>query len=30
MSATLAMVPIIAKEGVEGARGEPHCADDCC
>ena len=28
--AALAMVPIIAKEGVEGARGEPHCADDCC
>jgi len=28
--AALAMVPIIAKEGVEGARGEAHCADDCC
>src|SRR5829696_4399241 len=28
--AALAMVPIIAKEGVEGARGESHCADDCC
>jgi divalent metal cation (Fe/Co/Zn/Cd) transporter len=27
--AALAMVPIIAKEGVEGARGEPHCGDDC-
>ena len=28
--AALAMVPIIAKEGVDGARGEAHCADDCC
>ena len=28
--AALAMVPIIAKEGIEGARGEAHCADDCC
>lgn len=28
--AALAMVPIIAKEGIEGARGEVHCADDCC
>jgi divalent metal cation (Fe/Co/Zn/Cd) transporter len=28
--AALAMVPIIAKEGVEGVRGKPHCADDCC
>ncbi len=28
--AALAMVPIIAKEGVAGARGEQHCADDCC
>ena len=27
--AALAMVPIIAKEGVEGARGEAHCTDDC-
>jgi divalent metal cation (Fe/Co/Zn/Cd) transporter len=27
--AALAMVPIIAKEGVEGIRGEPRC-DDCC
>jgi divalent metal cation (Fe/Co/Zn/Cd) transporter len=27
--AALAMVPIIAKEGVEGVRGEPPC-DDCC
>ena len=27
--AALAMVPIIAKEGVEGVRGEPEC-DDCC
>jgi len=28
-AAALAMVPIIAKEGVEGIRGEAHC-DDCC
>jgi len=28
--AALAMVPIIAKEGVEGARGEQHCDDGCC
>ena len=28
--AALAMVPIIAKEGIDGARGEAHCADDCC
>ena len=28
--AALAMVPIIAREGVEGVRGAPHCADDCC
>jgi divalent metal cation (Fe/Co/Zn/Cd) transporter len=28
--AALAMVPIIAKEGIEGVRGEAHCADDCC
>jgi hypothetical protein len=27
--AALAMVPIIAKEGVEGVRGEAHCADEC-
>lgn len=27
--AALAMVPIIAKEGVEGARAVP-CADECC
>ena len=27
--AALAMVPIIAKEGLEGVRGEPAC-DDCC
>ncbi|MEJ7810254.1 MAG: cation transporter [Gemmatimonadaceae bacterium] len=27
--AALAMVPIIAKEGIEGVRGETHC-DDCC
>lgn len=26
--AALAMVPIIAKEGIEGVRGEPHC-DEC-
>ena len=28
--AALAMVPIIAKEGVEGVRREALCADDCC
>jgi divalent metal cation (Fe/Co/Zn/Cd) transporter len=28
--AALAMVPIIAREGVEGVRGEAHCKDDCC
>ncbi len=28
--AALAMVPIIAKEGMEGVRGAAHCADDCC
>lgn len=28
--AALAMVPIIAREGMEGIRGESHCADDCC
>ncbi|MBM3907114.1 MAG: cation transporter [Gemmatimonadetes bacterium] len=27
--AALAMVPIIAKEGVEGIRGAPSCGDDC-
>ena len=27
--AALAMVPIITKEGIEGIRGEDHCADDC-
>jgi divalent metal cation (Fe/Co/Zn/Cd) transporter len=27
--AALIMVPIIAKEGVEGVRGESHCVDDC-
>jgi len=27
--AALAMVPIIAKEGWQAVRGEPHC-DDCC
>jgi divalent metal cation (Fe/Co/Zn/Cd) transporter len=27
--AALAMVPIIAREGIEGARGEPQC-DECC
>jgi divalent metal cation (Fe/Co/Zn/Cd) transporter len=29
-AAALAMVPIIAKEGMEGVRGAVHCADDCC
>ncbi len=28
--AALAMVPIIAREGMEGVRGESHCADDDC
>jgi divalent metal cation (Fe/Co/Zn/Cd) transporter len=28
--AALAMVPIIAKEGVEGLRGESACGDGCC
>lgn len=28
--AALAMVPIIAKEGVEGVRGQSDCCDDCC
>ncbi|MEO8562327.1 MAG: cation transporter [bacterium] len=28
--AALAMVPIIAKEGLDGLRGEAHCDDDCC
>ena len=28
--AALAMVPIIAKEGVAGVRGEPACDDGCC
>jgi divalent metal cation (Fe/Co/Zn/Cd) transporter len=27
--AALAMVPIIAREGIEGIRGEPSC-EDCC
>jgi divalent metal cation (Fe/Co/Zn/Cd) transporter len=27
--AALAMVPIIAREGVEGLRGAPACCDDC-
>ena len=27
--AALAMVPIIAKEGIEGVRGEDPCSDDC-
>jgi divalent metal cation (Fe/Co/Zn/Cd) transporter len=27
--AALAMVPIIAKEGIEGVRGEAGCSDDC-
>jgi len=28
--AALAMVPIIAKEGIEGVRRESTCTDDCC
>ena len=28
--AALAMTPIIAREGLEGIRGESHCADDHC
>ncbi len=28
-AAALAMVPIIAREGVEGVRGEAHCDDGC-
>lgn len=28
--AALAMVPIIAREGMEGVREESHCADDDC
>ncbi|MHB1310670.1 MAG: cation transporter [Gemmatimonadaceae bacterium] len=28
--AALLMVPIIAREGVEGLRGQTACADDCC
>jgi divalent metal cation (Fe/Co/Zn/Cd) transporter len=28
--AALAMVPIIAREGLEGVRGETHCADEGC
>jgi divalent metal cation (Fe/Co/Zn/Cd) transporter len=27
--AALIMVPIIAKEGIDGVRGEDHCADGC-
>jgi divalent metal cation (Fe/Co/Zn/Cd) transporter len=27
--AAIAMVPIIAKEGIEGVRGEDPCSDDC-
>jgi divalent metal cation (Fe/Co/Zn/Cd) transporter len=27
--AALAMIPFIAKEGMEGLKGEPPCADDC-
>ena len=27
--AALVMIPFIAKEGVEGLKGEPPCADDC-
>ncbi|MDQ6888279.1 MAG: cation transporter [Gemmatimonadota bacterium] len=28
--AALAMVPIIAREGLEGMQGRSACADDCC
>ena len=28
--AALAMVPIIAREGISGVRGEPACEDGCC
>ena len=28
--AALLMVPIIAREGIEGLRGESSCADGCC
>ena len=28
--AALVMVPIIAKEGAEGLRGETHGSDECC
>jgi divalent metal cation (Fe/Co/Zn/Cd) transporter len=28
--AALVMIPIIVREGVEGLRGSPPCADDCC
>lgn len=28
--AALAMVPIIAREGVDGLRGQPTCDDGCC
>jgi divalent metal cation (Fe/Co/Zn/Cd) transporter len=28
--AALAMVPIIAREGLEGIRRDVLCADDCC
>jgi divalent metal cation (Fe/Co/Zn/Cd) transporter len=28
--AALAMVPIIAREGLEGVRGSAQCADGCC
>ena len=27
--AALAMIPFIAKEGIEGLKGEPPCGDDC-
>lgn len=27
--AALAMIPFIAKEGIEGLKGEPSCGDDC-
>ena len=29
-AAALVMVPIIAREGLEGLRGEPSCEDGCC
>ncbi len=29
-AAALAMVPIIAREGIDGLRGRSACGDDCC